>query len=111
MFISHQSRAIALYIFDKIYPSTFPNHSFPISILTLKQSLKKIGQKMLKIESRNNFYYQSRATINCTYSMKFTHLQPQIISTLIQSLRKIGIKILKIESKNKTDRLTLKAKF
>ena len=38
-------------LIDEIYPSTIPNHSFLIS--TLIQSLKKIGQKLLKIESGN----------------------------------------------------------
>ena len=38
-------------LIDEIYPSTIPNHSFLIS--TLIHSLKKIGQKMLKIESGN----------------------------------------------------------
>ena len=48
-----QSRAITLDLIDEIYPSTIPNHSFLMS--TLIQSLKKIGQKMLKIESGNEF--------------------------------------------------------
>ena len=43
----HKSRTIALYFFDKIYPSKIPNHSSPIS--THIQSLKKIVQKMPKI--------------------------------------------------------------
>ena len=38
-------------LIDEIYPSTIPNYSFLIS--TLIQSLKKMGQKMLKIESGN----------------------------------------------------------
>ena len=35
----------------RLYPSTIPNHFFIIS--TLIQSLKKIGQKLLKLESGN----------------------------------------------------------
>ena len=46
-----QSRAITLYLFVKIYPSTIPEHSFTIS--TLIPSLKKIGKGMPKIESEN----------------------------------------------------------
>ena len=46
-----QSRAITLRSFDEIYTSTIPNHSLPIS--THMQSLKKIGQKLLKLESGN----------------------------------------------------------
>ena len=38
---------------DTLYPSTIPNHFFLIS--TLIKSLKKICQKMLKIESGNKF--------------------------------------------------------
>ena len=49
----HQSRAITLDLIDAIYPSTTPNHFFLIS--TLIKSLKKISQKMLKIESGNEF--------------------------------------------------------
>ena len=46
-----QSRAITLRSFNEIYPSTIPNHSLPVS--TNMQSLKKIGQKLLKLESGN----------------------------------------------------------
>ena len=51
MNFKHKSRAITLDLIDEIYPSTIQNHSFLIS--TLIQSLKKIGQEMLKIESGN----------------------------------------------------------
>ena len=44
------TRAITQYIFDKVYLSSIPNH---YSVSTLIQSLKKTGQKMLKIVSRN----------------------------------------------------------
>ena len=53
MKFKRQSSAITLDLIDEIYPSSIPNHSFLIS--TLIQSLKKIGQKMLKIESGNEF--------------------------------------------------------
>ena len=46
-----QSRAITLRSFDEIYPPTIPNHSLPVS--THMQSLKKIVQKLLKLESGN----------------------------------------------------------
>ena len=45
------TKAITLGSFDEIYPSTIPNHS--LSVLTHMQSLKKIGQKLLKLESGN----------------------------------------------------------
>ena len=47
--VKPQSRAITLRSFDEIYPSSIPNHSLPVS--TNMQSLKKISQKLLKLES------------------------------------------------------------
>ena len=42
----HQSRAITLLFLNKFSPFAIPNHSSPISMSM--QSLKKIGQKLLK---------------------------------------------------------------
>ena len=53
MIFKHRSRAITLYLFDEIYPFTIPNYSSEIS--NLIQSLMKIGQELLKIESRNEW--------------------------------------------------------
>ena len=39
-------------LIEEIYPSSIQNHSL---ISTLIQSLKKIGQKMIKIERGNEF--------------------------------------------------------
>ena len=47
----HQSRAITLLFINEYSPSAIPNHSSLISMFT--QSLKKIGQKLLKLESGN----------------------------------------------------------
>ena len=47
----HQSRAIALLFINKLGPFAIPNHSL---ISMSMQSLKKIGQKLLKLESGNN---------------------------------------------------------
>ena len=47
--ILHQSRAITLLFINEFSPFAIPNHSFLISM----QSLKNIGQKLLKLESRN----------------------------------------------------------
>ena len=44
---------MTLDLIDEIYSSSIPNHSFIIS--TLIQSLKKIGKKIIKIESGNEF--------------------------------------------------------
>ena len=57
-----QSGAITLRLFDEIYPSTIPNHSLPVS--TRIQSLKKIGQKLLKLESRNKWRHLDFQTVN-----------------------------------------------
>ena len=46
-----KSRAVSLYLFDKIYQTSIQNHSFLIS--TPIYSLKTIGQYMLKIEPGN----------------------------------------------------------
>ena len=86
---------------DEIYSSSIPNHSFLIS--TLIQSLKKIGQKMIKIGSGNEFLTPSRAInldlIDEIYPSSIPN-HSFLISTLIQSLKKIGQKMLKIESGN-----------
>ena len=43
---------------DIFYPAAIPKHTFPIS--TLMQSLKKIGQKMARIESINKFLISTK---------------------------------------------------
>ena len=48
-----ETRAITLYLSVEIHPSAIPRHCFSIS--TLIPSLKKIGKKMLKLESENKF--------------------------------------------------------
>ena len=48
---SHQSRAITLLFINEFSPFAIPNHSSLISMSM--QSLKKIGQKLLKLESGN----------------------------------------------------------
>ena len=47
----HHSRAIALLFINEFSPFAIPNHSFPISVCM--QSLKKIGQRLPKLESGN----------------------------------------------------------
>ena len=46
----HQSRAITLLFINEFSPFAIPNHSSPISLSM--QSLKKIGQKLLKLRVR-----------------------------------------------------------
>ena len=55
----HQSRAITLLFINEFRPFAIPNHSSLISMSM--QSLKKIGHKLLKLESWNNILDQSRA--------------------------------------------------
>ena len=45
----HQSRAITLLLINEFNPFAIPNHSSLISMSV--QSLKKIGQKLLKLET------------------------------------------------------------
>ena len=47
----HQSSAITQLFINEFSPFAIPNHSSPISMSM--QSLKKIGQKLLKLESGN----------------------------------------------------------
>ena len=47
----HQSRAITLLFTDEFSPFAIPNHPSPISMSM--QGLKKIGQKLLKLDSGN----------------------------------------------------------
>ena len=47
----HQSRAITLLFINEFSPFAIQNHSSPISMSM--QSLKKIGQKLLMLESGN----------------------------------------------------------
>ena len=50
----HQSRAITLLFINEFRPFAIPDHSFLISMSM--QSLKKIGQKLLKLESGNDIF-------------------------------------------------------
>ena len=52
--ILHQSRAITLLFINEFSPFAIPNHSFLISMSM--QSLKKTGQKLLKLESGNDIF-------------------------------------------------------
>ena len=47
----HQSRAIALLFINKFSPNAIPNYTSAISMSM--QSLKKIGQKLLELETGN----------------------------------------------------------
>ena len=126
----HQSKAITLLFINEFSPFAIPNHSSLISMSM--QSLKKIGQKLLKLESGNNiftsikghefvlkilrkniFLHQSKA-ITLLFINEFSpfaipnHSSP--ISMSMQSLKKINQKLLKLESRNEalTDGRTLK---
>ena len=51
MHFGHKSRVITLLFLNEIIPLAIPYHSSPISMYM--QSLKKIGQKVLKLEHGN----------------------------------------------------------
>ena len=54
----HQSRAITLVFINEFSPFAIPNHSSLISMSM--QSLKKIGQKLLKLESGNDIFTSTK---------------------------------------------------
>ena len=73
-----------------------------MSVSTHMQSLKKIGQKLLKLESGN----KQNVIFNLNQG-PFDEIYPSTISnhslpilTYMQSLKKIGQKVLKLESRN-----------
>ena len=107
--ILHQLRAITLLFMNEYSPFAIPNHSSLISMSM--QSLKKISQKLLKLESGNDILHQSRA-MALLFIHEFSpfaipnHSSPILMS--MQSLKKIGQKLLKLESANKalTDQQT-----
>ena len=97
------TRAITLRSFE-IYPSTIPNHS--LSVSSHMQSLKKIGQKLLKLESGNqqNAFLTRAITLKVVFDEIYPSTIPNhslSVSTHMQSLKKIGQKLLKLESGNK----------
>ena len=63
--VSHQSRAITLLFINEFSPIAIPNHSFPISMS--KQNLKKISQKLLELESRNDIFTSIKARNSVVY--------------------------------------------
>ena len=57
----HQSRAITLLFINEFSLFAIPNHSSPISMSM--QSLKKIGQKLLRLESGNEALTDGRTDV------------------------------------------------
>ena len=107
----HQSRAITLLFMNEFSLFAIPNH--PSLISMSMQSLKKIGQKLLKLESGNDIFTSIKGHNSVVYK-EFSpfaipnHSSP--ISMSMQSLKKIGPTLLKLESGNEalTDGRTLK---
>ena len=91
----HQSRAITLLFINEFSPFAIPNHSSLISMSM--RSLKKIGQKLLKLESGNNIFISQSRAITLLFINKFSpfaipnHSSP--ISMSKQSLKKICQKL------------------
>ena len=98
--ILHQSRAITLLFINKFSSFAIPNNSSLISMSM--QSLKKIGQKLFKLESGNNIFTSIKGYNSVVYN-KFSPFaipnHSSLISMSMQSLKKIcKKKLLKLES-------------
>ena len=92
---------MTLDLIDEIYSSSIPNHSFIIS--TLIQSLKKIGQKMLKIESGNKFLTSIKGHNSGLNCQNLPIFNPKPLLLNINSYTKFEenlSKMIKIESGN-----------
>ena len=65
------------------------------------QSLKKIGEKLLKLESRNDIFTSIKAhnSVVCIRILPFCNPKP-LLNDIKQSLKKLGLKLLKLESGN-----------
>ena len=60
-FFLHQSLATTLLFMNEVIPFVIPNYSSPISMSM--QSLKKVGQKLLKLESGNEALTDGRMSV------------------------------------------------
>ena len=106
----HESRAIPLLFINEFRPIAIPNHSSPIPMSV--QSLKKIGPKLLKLESGNDIFTQIEGRDSVVYERICSFAIPNHsspISMSMQSLKKFGQKLLKSGNEALTDRRTLKS--
>ena len=94
----HQSRAMTLLFINEFSPFAIPNHSFLIS--TSMQSLKKIGQKLIKLESGNDIFTSIKVLFINEFSPFAISNHSSPISMSMQSLKKIGQKLIELESGN-----------
>ena len=79
---------------NKIYPSSIPRHSFPIS--TLMQSLKKIGKEMPTIENENQFLTSIKGQISVLICRSLPICNPTTLLPNINSYTKFEENWLKI---------------
>ena len=98
----HQSRAIPLLFINEFSPFAIPNHYSLISMST--QSVKKIGQKLLKLEPGNDIFTSIKGHNSLVYK------RIQLICNPKPLLPDNGQRLLKLESRNEalTDGRTLK---
>ena len=102
MHFGHKSRAISLLFLNEIIPLAIPYHSSPIPMSM--QSLKKIGQKVLKLEHGNQVQSILTRAITLLFQNEISplatpyHSSPILMSR--QSLKKIGQNVLKLEHGN-----------
>ena len=80
----HTSRAITLLFQNEISPHAIPYHSSPIPMSM--QSLKKIGQKVLKLEHGNEALMDRQMDRRICFWMNLPHLQSHITPLRYQCL-------------------------
>ena len=90
MHIEHKSRAITLLFLNEIIPLAIPYHSSPIPMSM--QGLKKIGEKVLKLEHGNkaqNIFDIHPGPKLCCFRTKLAHLQFHTAPPRYQCLCKV----------------------
>ena len=114
----HQSRAITRLFINQLSPFAIPNHFFLISLSM--QSLKKIGQKLLRLEPGNDIFTSIKGHNSVVHKRikPLCNPKPLLPDTNVhESVKKIGQKLLKFESGNealtdgRTDRRTVRNSF
>ena len=92
------TRAITLLFINKFSPFAIPNHSSLISMSM--QSLKKIGQKLVKLRVRKQHFYINQGSLLLLFINEISpfaipnHSSP--ISMSMLTLKKIGQELLKL---------------
>ena len=87
MHFGHKSRAVTLLFLNEIIPLAIPYHSSPIPMSI--PNLKKIGEKVLKLEYGNeaqSIFDIHQGPLLCCFRTKLAHLQSHTTSPRYQCL-------------------------